>query len=89
MTLIVVANTTGASATCRVYHDNTGTTYGVTKALYYDKSVPANDSIVLSFGSENAGIAIKPGGSIGIRSGTAGALTFSAYGVVQQQPPQN
>lgn len=84
VTAICVCNTTGTAATFRLFHDQDGTTYAANNALYYDKSVPANDSIWIRAESMGAGIFLSEGDSLGIQSGTADALTFSAYGVGAQ-----
>ena len=80
---IFIANTTSSAATFRLFHDNDGTTYSADTALYYDVSIPANSTFELSSGTNGAGISVRPGGSIGIRSGTADALNFTLYGQPQ------
>lgn len=79
---IVIANVTGSSATYRLFHDDDGTTYDQTTALAYDVSVPANSSHVWS-AQEDDGIGLRAGGSVGVRTDTSNALTFTIYGVVQ------
>lgn len=79
---IVIANTTGSAVTYRLFHHDTGTTYDQTTALAYDVSVPANSSHVWS-AQEDDGIGLRAGGSVGVRTDTNNALTFSIYGVVQ------
>jgi len=81
---ICVCNTTGTAATFRLHHDVNGTTYAAGNALYYDKSVPANDSIWIKAESMGAGISLGEGDSLGVQSGTANALTFSVYGTGAQ-----
>lgn len=83
MNLLVVTNVTGTAATFRLHHDAGGTTFDSTNALYYGKSVAANDSVTVNFA--DAGIELAAGDSLGIQAGTASALTFSAYGVVAPQ----
>lgn len=84
VTSICVCNTTGTAATFRLFHDVGGSTYAASNALYYDKSVPANDSIWIRAESMGAGISLAKGDTLGVRSGTANALTFSVYGAGAQ-----
>lgn len=79
---IAIANTTGSAASYRLFHDDDGTTYDQTTALAYDVSVPANSSHVWS-ATEDDGIGLRAGGSLGVRTDTNNALTFTVYGVVQ------
>ena len=83
ITSIFVCNTSGSAVTFRLFHDEGGTTYATTNALFYDKSVPANDTIVIR--SEYAGsvIIMAPTDSLGVRTSAANDLTFSIYGVTQ------
>jgi len=73
---LVICNTTGTAATARVFHDEDGTTYDETTALYWDLSVAANSTTSLQgfLSGSNAS------GNIGVRTGTANALTFTLYG---------
>lgn len=84
VTAICVCNTTGSAATFRLHHDVNGTTYGTDNALYYDKSVPANDSFWIRAESMGAGISLGKGDSIGVQTGTSNALTFTLYGAGAQ-----
>jgi len=86
ITLVVVCNTTGSAANFSVYHDNDGDTFDQTTALYYGKSLAANETLFLSIPSPNSGVAVKAGGKIGVQSSVANALTFSLYGITQQVP---
>ena len=81
ITRIVICNTTGTAATFRLFHDDDGSTYDQGSALYYDKSIAANDTFEWANESGMSGIAIAKDGTLGIRSGTADALNFSIYGV--------
>ncbi len=81
---ICVCNSTGSAATFRLQHDVGGSSYDQSNALYYDKSVPANDSIWIRAESMGAGISLSEGDSLGIRSDTGSALTFSVYGAGAQ-----
>lgn len=83
LTKIVICNTSGAAATCRIYHDEDGTTYDETTALLWDRDIPVGTPVILNSTSEEAGFTIGPAGSLGIRSSVADALTFTLYGVSQ------
>jgi len=87
ITLIVVCNTTGSAANFSIFHDDGGgSVFDQTTALYYAKSLAANDTLFLSIPSANSGVAIKAGGQIGVQTSVANALTFSLYGITQQVP---
>lgn len=87
VTRIAVCNTTGTAATFRLFHDVGGTAYAVGNALYYDKSVPANDTVWITSDSIGSGIHLLATDSLGVRTGTADALTFSIYGVTADLAP--
>jgi len=73
---IVICNTSGAAATCRLFHDDDGTTYDQTTALMYDTPVPTEEPLVW-----DRVLAMDDfDGNIGVRSSVNNALTFTAYG---------
>jgi len=79
ITAIIVCNTSGATATMRVFIDDDGTTYSEITALYWDVPVAANDSISLFF---DRGIFMNDAtGNLAVRSGVADALTFTVFGL--------
>lgn len=78
---VFVCNTTGTTATFRLFHDDDGTTFVAGSALYFDKSVAANDSFEVPQKLQMKNSA----GAIGVRSGTANALTFTAYGNEEEE----
>lgn len=82
LTRVEICNVTGSAVTYRIYHDNTAAGYGIANALRYDVSLPANSahSIVAEIGS---GIILSPGAKLGVKAGTANAVTFSFYGVTR------
>ena len=82
VTRIIIANTTGSAATFRLFHDDDATTMDETTALIWDNSIATANYVDIQAYLDGAGITIAAGGSIGIRSGTGNALTFSAYGIV-------
>ena len=73
---LFVCNVTGGAVTCRIFYDDDGATYSVGTALYYDKSVAANDTLLidLKIGMDTAN------GTVGVQTGTADALTFTLFG---------
>lgn len=84
ITSLVVANTSNASATYSVYHDNDGTTYDESTALYFTVSLNAYTSaIVLPSQGAGTGFTVASGGSIGVKSGTSSAITYTLYGVTE------
>ena len=75
---IYVCNTTTAAAAFRIFVDDNGTTYDETTALFFDSNVDANQTVELNtFISMNDST-----GNLGIRTDTASALTFTAFGAV-------
>lgn len=85
ITRLVIANVSGSSATCRLFHDDDGTTYDQTTALLYDATIAGGESLVWGDNPDGAGIIVAPGGTIGVRTGTASAFTFTLYGITQGQ----
>lgn len=77
ITGIVVAETAGTGAAFRICHDEDGTTYDETTALYWDTPVAANTSIE----REMSIYMVDPSGNLSVRTDTAGALTFTVYGL--------
>lgn len=84
ITRIIICNTTGVAATFSLYHDDGGTSYSEATALFFSKSIPANDSYILDSQIVNQ-LSISPTGSIGVQSGTASALTFNLYGITSTE----
>ena len=80
---VYVANTTASDATFAIYHDDDGTTYSEATAIVFGATCPANGVIDFGFEAAGGGITIAPGGSPGVKTGTANAITFSVYGVTQ------
>lgn len=73
---LFVCNTSTAVATFRVFHDEDGTTYDETTALFWDVSISSNETrsvTSLLAGFTNAG-------NVGVRTSVANALTFTLYG---------
>jgi len=72
---LVVVNT-GASALFDVYHDEDGSTYNQSTALYYSRTIVANETLLVDLGLYMN----NPNGNIGVRTSVTSALTFSLYG---------
>jgi len=75
---LVVANTTATAATCRVFARIAGAAAAASNAVLYDTSIPAN-----STASFTLGISLAATDILTVRSGTANALTFTAFGMEQ------
>lgn len=85
LTHIVVCNTTASLVDFSIYHDDDGSTFDQSTALYYETTIEANTSERISARTINAGISIKKGGQIAVQSSTASALTFTGYGITSNQ----
>ena len=72
---LVIANTTATAATARVFARIAGATAAASNAIIYDASVPANSTATFTLGMTLATTDI-----ITIQTGTANALTFTAFG---------
>jgi hypothetical protein len=87
VTKVVVCNATAGGLTFRLFHDIGGNIVAgpaaadQDHALFWDKNVPANDSIERSYGdTDDSGLYVQPGGIIAFASGSASNLTCSIYG---------
>ena len=83
ITRIVVCNTTGTGADYSIFHDDDGTTYDQGTALFYEVTVAANSTDLIDFGGMGGGIHVRKGGSVGVKTGTGSAITFTLYGITQ------
>lgn len=79
VTSIIVCNTTAVAATFSIYNDTDGTTYSEVTALFFDNAIAANETVVIEL--VDALALIIQGGTIGVKSGTANAINFTAYGL--------
>jgi len=80
---MLLANTSGADATYRIFHDNDGTTYSEATALAWDVSLPADSIVHLEANTEEGHIyADNPDGNIAFRCSVANAITITLYGRV-------
>lgn len=72
---LVVSNTTATAATCRVFARIAGAAAATTNAIIYDVSIGGNGLQAFTLG-----ISLAATDVLTIRSGTANALTFTAFG---------
>lgn len=81
VTRALVVNNTASPVAFRLYHVPAGGAAGLDNALFYDKSVAANDTFIFASDANNSGVQLKEGDTIVVRSATGGALGFQIYGV--------
>lgn len=74
---ITVCNTTTSAATCRIFARKAGAAAAASNALVYDVSIPANSTATFTLGVTLNGTA---GDILTVQTGTANALTFTAFG---------
>lgn len=72
---LVIANTTATTATARVFVRIAGAAAATSNAILYDTSIDGNSITALTLG-----ITLAATDVITIRTGTANALTFTAFG---------
>lgn len=84
VTKVVICNARNAATTFSLYHDDDGGTFATATALYKNKAIAANVTEVVEAASPISGLGMRVGGTLGVDAGTADALTFSFYGIVQQ-----
>lgn len=72
---LVIANTTASDATARVFVRIAGAAAAASNAVLYDTIIPANGQY-----SFTQGITLAATDVLTIRTGTANALTFTAFG---------
>ena len=78
ITRIYVCNQTAGALQYRVFHDEDGTTYDETTALYFDISIPANNTV----GLFNLGLWMADSsGNLGVRTSAGNGITFTVYGI--------
>lgn len=70
-----VANVSSTASLARIFVRNNGAAAGTSNALVYDVSVPANSIFAMT-----EGITLDASDIITVRSGTANALVFHAFG---------
>ncbi len=72
---INIANTTATAATARIFARIAGAAAAASNAIIYDTSISGNTTVSLTIGVTLAATDI-----ITVRTGTANALTFTAFG---------
>lgn len=75
---VVITNTTGSTVSASLYHDEDGTTYDATTAIL--ESVPLIANQTLHY--EGKISSYKSSGNLAVKTSTANALTFTAYGEI-------
>ena len=78
ITSVLVCNTSSSSAKFRLFHDEGGSSYDQTNALFYDAVIAAGQTV--SIHAEEHGLGLEAADTLGVRTDTASALTFSIYG---------
>ena len=74
---VFVTNQSGGARTYRIFHDDDGTTYDQTTALYYDVALAADKTDVVS-----VPIWMRLStGNLAVRSNANDGLTFTVYGI--------
>jgi len=72
---LVVANTSGAAQTFRIFVREAGATAGTNNAIAYDTSLSANTQVAFTLG-----LTLQDTDIITVRSETGTSLTFQAFG---------
>jgi len=81
ITEILVAETSGSATTYRIFHDDDGTTYDQTTALFYDIAISANTTHIIELNEWMN----DEDGNLAVRSGSGNALTFTVTGEILQK----
>ena len=81
ITSIYVANTTGSSVTFSIFHDDDGTTYDESTALFFNQALAANTTREINSFSDFGLFMNNGAGNLAVESNTGSALTFTLYGV--------
>lgn len=83
ISLIVVCNTTASNSDFSLYHDDDGSTFDQTSALFYAVPVAGNTTVTISSDSIGAGLQVAASGQIAVQTSVANALTFTIYGTTE------
>jgi len=73
---VFISETSGTARTFRIFHDDNGTTFDETTALYFDVAIAANTTTPISLNIFMS----DPAGNLAVRSSANSALTFTVYG---------
>jgi hypothetical protein len=76
---IIVCNTTTGAITFRIFHDDDGTTYDETTALFFDEPLAANVTREITFAGEGIYL-INTSANLAVRTSSNSAITFTCYG---------
>ena len=82
--LLVAFVATSGNKDIIVYHDDDGTTYDSTTAIFGVQRAQFGDNPVFAAQAVGGGIFVKPGGSIGVETSVADEVNFSLYGITEQ-----
>lgn len=88
LTKLFVCNNTAAPLAFRLWHVTNGDVSSLTNAIYYDKAVPANDTVIFGGDTPNGGIHLEEGDFLVVRSASANGLAFNGYGVTATIAPE-
>ena len=83
VTRIMVCNVSGSGATFDIYHDDDGTTFDGTTALFWQANIPSNSTVEVLSETLGSGVMMARGGSIGVKASINQSLTFTLYGVTE------
>lgn len=83
VTLIIVCNVSTNARKFSIYHDDDGTTFDDTTALYKDEPIAASTTRRIEIQYEGGGISVEEGGAIGVKTDVASELNFTLYGMTQ------
>ncbi len=89
LTRLLICNNTGGAVTFRFYHVPEGGAAGLDNALWYDKSIAANDTFSFAGDTNNGGIHMEEGDFLVVRSSSGNALGFHGYGVGANIAPKD
>jgi hypothetical protein len=73
----VVCNTSEDAATFRIFHDDNGSTYDETTALFWDSPIDAGETVTIE---EEFWMIGRSQGNVAVRTSVSNALTFTVYG---------
>lgn len=86
ITKIIVCNASGHTGTTSdfsIFHDDAGTGFATSNALYFTVPLDKQETVVLDINTTGNGIQISTGGKLGVAGGTAHPVTISVYGVTR------
>lgn len=88
VTRLFVANVDPAASSMRLHHVVAGGSVSQDNALVFDLVVaPASEPVQIFADTANAGIQLKAGDTLWVRSSTGGRLAFNLYGVTASIAP--